>query len=414
MNPNPHFSKPIRGKDIALYIHIPFCPSKCHYCSFAVVTDHSFYDQYIEELKKELAQTLSLIHKQGRTIRTIYFGGGTPSTLKIQDIKEILRIAQAEKTVSPLTTERSASEAEVRGVTQAQTSNVLCSAQSIIEEISFEMNPEHVTKEYLTDLKALGITRVSIGIQSLEEKVLQKAGRKHSREQALQALSLLRDSGLPFNADLILGLPESTRESFMNTLKEILTFTPAHISSYFLTIEPGTEFQLLPKQTFLQEDEILETFEAMKELLLQHHFSQYEISNWARPGFESQHNLVYWRGFEYFGVGLGASSYFEKTRWNNVQNMKLYLSNEKKVSEKSRETLSTKDVVETYLMTSLRLLEGSDLTYIQEFLSEQEIIEVKNKLEKLCTQHLLSKKDNRYTIPEKDRLLHNFILGQLL
>lgn len=391
------------GKDVGLYIHIPFCPSKCHYCSFAVITDHSLYDQYLSELKKELALTVASLYKQDRIIRTIYFGGGTPSTLKIEDIKELLRIVQTEKTVAPLLTERSASVAEVREVTQ-----------SAIREISFELNPEHVTKEYITGLKELGITRVSIGIQSLDEKILQKAGRKHTRAQALQALSLLRDSGLPFNADIILGLPASSKESFLSTLKEILTFAPAHISSYFLSIEPGTEFQLLPKQAFLQEDEILETFESMKELLLQHHFSQYEISNWAQPGFESQHNLVYWRGFEYFGVGLGASSYFEKRRWNNVQNMKLYLKNNDKRNLKSIEELSAKDIADTYLMTALRLDEGIIVELLLSLLGEDEYALLLKRIKKLEDQHLLEKTPQGYRISEGQRLVHNFIIQELI
>lgn len=401
-----------RGKDIGLYIHIPFCPSKCHYCSFAVITDHSFYDQYLSELKKELEGTLQFAHEQNRTIRTIYFGGGTPSTLKKEDIKELINIISSHP-------ERSASEVEGPVFEKSTkqrfpTSAMLRSTQPVTAEISFELNPEHVTAEYLADLKELGITRVSIGIQSLDEKVLQKAGRKHTKEQALEALSLLKQSGIPFNADLILGLPESSKESFISTLKEILTFNPSHISSYFLTIESGTPFQLLPEKEFMKEEAQLEIFEDMKSILLENHFNQYEISNWAKSGFESQHNLIYWRGIEYLGVGLGAGSYFGRERWSNVQNMNLYLKNKEKRNLKSIEKLSSKDIAETYLMTSLRLQEGINRHYTQSLLTTEDFNELEVKTKELTRQNLLKSTENGYKIQESKRFLHNYIMSQLL
>lgn len=408
---------------IALYIHIPFCPTKCHYCSFAVVTDQSLYEQYLVELKKELQHTVELIHKQNRTIRTIYFGGGTPSTLKKEDVAALLDIIICHTEVechSGLDPESQSTESDqsIKMLNQvqhdrAQPSAPLRSVQAA-KEISFELNPEHVTEDYLRDLKELGITRVSIGIQSLDDTVLVKAGRKHTRQQALKALGILSTSGIPFNVDLILGLPDSTKENFLNTLTEILTFSPSHISSYFLTIESGTPFQLLPEKELMREEVQIEIFEEMKKILLEHYFSQYEISNWAKSGYESQHNLMYWRGFEYLGVGLGAGSYFADKRWNNVQNMNLYLKNEEKRNMKSIEHLSKKDTAETYLMTALRLQEGIDLSSIESLLSMEEIQVLHKKLQRALTLNFLEKTEKGYRIPEEKRLLHNYILTHLL
>ncbi|MFN7161158.1 MAG: radical SAM family heme chaperone HemW [Candidatus Gracilibacteria bacterium] len=377
-----------RKKDIGLYIHIPFCPSKCHYCSFAVITDHSFYDQYLAELKKELKKTIKFAHEQDRTIRTVYFGGGTPSTLKKEDIIDLLSIIIPPQSVSD------------------------SPSKSDVIEISFELNPEHVTKQYLSDLKEIGITRVSIGIQSLDEKVLQKAGRKHTRAQALHALSLLQNTNIPFNVDLILGLPDSTKENFIHTLEEILQFQPSHISSYFLTIESGTPFQLLPEKEFLQEEVQLEIFEQMKSILLKNGFTQYEISNWAKETTESKHNLMYWRGYEYLGVGLGAGSFFDHKRWSNIQNMNLYMKNQEKINLQSIETLSKKDTADTYLMTALRLNEGIDISYMNTLLSDEELIELRKNADDM--DDMLETTANGYKIKEGKRLLHNFIVSKLL
>lgn len=400
---------------VALYIHIPFCPSKCHYCSFAVITDHSLYQDYLTVLKEELRSTVKLIQEKGRRVHTIYFGGGTPSTLKIEDIKEILDIALIEKAITPLPTERSASKAEVRGVTHAQTSTALCSDQSIIEEISFEMNPEHVTKEYLADLKALGITRVSIGIQSLNNDVLEKAGRAHDANCARNALEILNASQIPYNVDLIMGLPGSNQKEFIAHLKEVMAFSPSHVSSYFLTIEPGTPFQRLPSTVFSNEHEQVETFEAMKKILKQDYgFSQYEISNWAKNHDQSEHNLMYWRGYEYLGVGLGAASFFENTRWSNMQNMKLYLQNTEKYNKKSREILSPLDLAQSYLMTALRLQEGIETSYVASLLDNEATTALLKNLSLLKDQGLLETTPHGFRITDSNRLLHNFIITSLL
>ena len=365
---------------LSLYIHIPFCPTRCHYCSFSVVTDQTLYERYIEELLKEVEKTCVFLEKNKRSIHTIYFGGGTPSTLKIRDVERIL----------------------VR------------TGSACINEISFELNPEHVTKEYLTELKKLGITRVSLGVQTLSEEGLKKAGRNHSKEQAIQSLELLQESSLPFNVDLILGLPNIHASQTLEDLKTILTFNPSHVSLYFLSIESGTPFQNVPQSQFPMEDETLHVYENIKETLEAEGFGHYEISNWAKPRFESQHNLLYWRGQEYIGVGLGASSFFYQQRWRNIQNMQLYLNAQDKKLPVSVEQLSQKDLAETYLMSASRLQEGVDLEKVKEFLTTKESENLEKNIQNLLAQGLVQIKHNALTIPEEHRLLQNFILSKLV
>ncbi len=365
-------------KEIALYIHIPFCSTKCKYCAFSVLTDQHQKDEYLSALEQEL--TIRLSHDT--SIKTIYFGGGTPSTLQIHEVESILHTID----------------------TQSDTAN--------LQEVSFEVNPEHVTAEYIQALLHLGVTRVSMGVQSLNEEALRIAGRSHNAQQALLAMSILHDSNISWNADLILGLPGQDPAETLDHLETIYTYRPSHISLYFLSIEAGTEFSLHKKTFFPKEKNVIESYSKLIHSFDNKGYQQYEISNWAQPNHESKHNLMYWKGAEYIGVGLGASSYVNNTVFNNYKNMNLYLKQDDKTEPSSVQKLDSVDAWYLRAMTGLRLAEGIPLEHIQNNLTPAQRESIMTSILQLREQGLVCL-DEHLTLTPKGRLYADFVTEKM-
>ena len=322
-------------KTMELYLHIPFCARKCAYCDFlsfscGTETQKRYVDQLIEEINNAGAGF------RDTTVTSVFVGGGTPSILKSE---EMVRIFDALR--SSFNIEETA-------------------------EISMEANPGTVTKEKLLDYRKAGINRLSFGLQSADNTELNHLGRIHTYEQFLESYHLARECGFKnINVDLMSALPGQTMESWLDTLKKVAALEPEHISAYSLIIEEGTPFyemygdekgeELLP-----DEDSEREMYHQTKKVLKELGYERYEISNYAKPGKECQHNIGYWTGVPYLGLGLGASSYIDGCRFNNTDDLEEYLNGGagKRCDEI---VLDAEDMQEEFFFVGLRMVRGVSL-----------------------------------------------------
>ncbi len=319
-----------------IYIHIPFCKSKCSYCDFYSVANKLRIPDFINALLLEIDRKSYLL--KDRTIKTIYFGGGTPSIVPAKQIEQILSKLYSNFQI---------------GTTP---------------EISFEANPDDLSKEYLNQLHSLGINRLSVGIQSLDNDILRFLRRKHTAQTALNCIDNAAKVGFQnISIDLIYGIPDLTNQIWNNNLIKALSLPVQHLSAYHLGIEKGTLLykQLQKKQfsitneeySFKQYSELIEVSNKMK-------MYQYEVSNFAKQGFQSKHNSAYWKHIDYLGFGPSAHSFYNNTRANNSSSLLEYLDakNENTYSE----TLNKTDLHNEVIMISLRTTKGIDLRLFKE------------------------------------------------
>lgn len=318
-----------------LYLHIPFCKQACSYCDFYFVTRQQEKQQFVDQLIKEIRSKKDTRFVQ-ENIQTVYLGGGTPSLLSPKQVENIL-----------------------------QTIDEVFSLD--VKEVTLEMNPDDVSASYLRDLHSIGVTRASMGVQAFDEELLRFMNRAHSREEALACMEALSTSGLDsFTVDLIYGNPNQTMDKLEKDLDILLSFNPPHVSAYSLTIEPRTR---LGKQFELgrlvppEDDVVAQHFDMVESRLQKAGVLQYEVSNFAKPGFEAAHNSAYWAHENYLGLGPGAHSFWwdEKNssaqRWNNKPDLKEYL-NEGWSQEHELERLDLKSLAEERIMLSLRTTAG--------------------------------------------------------
>jgi len=288
-----------RPELLQLYIHVPFCEKKCHYCDFAswespAVTQRKWFETALAEIEHSGKQW-----QGSREVRTVFFGGGTPSVVPVSYLDQILRKLKEFFDLSG------------------------------VEEMTLEANPSSLTHDKLKAWRTLGFHRVSLGVQSFDTDELKLLGRVHSPEGAQAALELLTsESGLRFSGDLIFGIPGQTVDRFLTNLETLLQYRPNHVSFYGLTIEEGTEFDRLHKQGRLILPEG-ENYQAMYRegvaLLSRHGLFRYEVSNFARPGQECLHNQGYWDDIPYLAFGPGAHGYDGVRRWMNPHDLEDYL-----------------------------------------------------------------------------------------
>lgn len=325
-----------------LYLHIPFCKQACSYCDFYFVTRQAQKQQFVDSLIKEINSKKETRYTADK-VKTVYFGGGTPSLLSSKQIEQILE-----------------SISEVFKLN--------------LEEVTLEMNPDDVSEEYLSDLKLAGITRASMGVQTFDQQLLDFMNRAHSREEALHCLEALSSSGFnSYTVDLIYGNPNQTLEMLEKDINELLGFNPPHVSAYSLTIEPKTR---LGKQLQLgrlippEDDQVASHFDLVEGKLAEAGIQQYEVSNFAKPGFEAKHNAAYWSHENYLGLGPGAHSFWwnngdeSAERWNNEPDLKSYLA-EGWRSRSEVEQLNKKALSEERLMLGLRTVQGLDLSNLE-------------------------------------------------
>ena len=326
-----------------IYIHVPFCHRKCTYCAFySVRSSENGVRSYVDAVLVEMEERKG---EQAHPIKTVYFGGGTPSILPINQLSRIVDSLRRSFDLSQL------------------------------EEMTLEANPEDLAPEYLVILKTLGFNRLSIGIQSLDDKVLRMLNRRHTAQQALEAVETARLAGFGnISVDFIYGLPEYPE------LPEVPDGV-THVSAYALTVEPGTALAVQVEQgrvVLPSEEEVVRQYYALHHALEAAGFRQYEVSNYARPGFESKHNSRYWDRTPYLGLGPGAHSFDGVRRRWNVCNVEKYISGLSGTSGGSgtsgisgEEILTPADAYNELLMTSLRTVRGLPLAAVPEAYKER-------------------------------------------
>lgn len=374
-----------------VYVHFPFCSKICPYCDFYVLRESAakwaaFLPYYEKELKLLAATKPELFNQK---LETLYFGGGTPSLLEAEQMSRILALLKS------------------------------CFGLLPDAEISLEANPNDLLGEKPKDFCRLGINRLSIGVQSLNDTELKTLGREHSAEQAEGAVQNVKKSGFEnFNIDLIFGVPGQTPASWKETLEKAVSWRPSHISIYSLTIEERTSFYKLQQAGKLRlppEEVCQEMYLAGAEFLEKNGYQQYEISNFARPGRESRHNRNYWQRKCYLGVGPSAHSFFDGQRWANVRSLPIYQrkldANELPVD--FEESIDRDKALEEALLLGLRQKEG---IYLEDFKKEFgfDLEEEKRELlDKLTSQSLASKENGNLRLTTLGFYVSDRIISEL-
>lgn len=328
-------------KDLSLYIHIPFCKTICLYCNFLTFAHkNKFIPQYIEALKNEI-KSKSVIYKNHQ-IETIYFGGGTPSLIEGEYIREILDTIKENFNVSN------------------------------DREISIECNPESIDDKKLQTYADSGITRISLGIQNFDKKILLRIARPHDDKTIFKALKSIQGSAIKnYGTDFIMGLPHQTLEHFQNQLETILEQDIPHLSFYFLSYD--TKKIDLFKADCPNDDVQIAMYEHLTKKLHDSGYIHYEVSNYAKPGYECRHNIRYWDQKEYLGLGLGGHSYIDRKCVENTRNFDEYLLNPSAINE---EVVIDDELYELeYIMLQLRTHKGIDTNeYEEKFQNSSELI----------------------------------------
>ena len=321
-----------------IYIHVPFCESRCAYCDFYSTTLMRHRSAYVDMVCRELQ--LRLPELQGAPIETIYLGGGTPSTLTIEELSSILTSIQ----------------------------NVQFSIlNSQFTEATLEANPDDLTEEYVQGLRTLPFNRVSIGIQSFHDRTLRLVGRRHTAQEAIEAVHRCQRMGLTnISIDLMYGLPGETLDDWAYSLDQAIALGVPHISAYHLTYEEGTRLWRMKEQGIvspIDEEQSIRAFELLREKLLAAGYEHYEISNFALPGYHSRHNSSYWQGIPYIGIGPGAHSYDGTDRRWNLSSLTDYIATpEGEDVPHEVEHLTTEERYDERIITELRTARGIDLT----------------------------------------------------
>ncbi|MCD8204156.1 MAG: radical SAM family heme chaperone HemW [Coprobacillus sp.] len=307
----------------ALYIHIPFCSSFCYYCDFPkTIYDYTEADAYLRALNQEFSYR---INEPLNDIYTVYIGGGTPTSLTPVQLRRLFEIVKA----------------------FINTDNV--------QEYTVEANPESLTDEKIKLFKEYGVNRVSLGVESTDNHVLKDIGRKHTYEDVIRAVSLLKKNKFTnYNLDLILDLPKVNEVMIRKDIENILSLGATHISIYSLEVYPNTVFGKQGVEP-VDSDTSYAHYKLVNDLLKKAGYIHYEVSNWSQPGYESLHNLTYWRNEKYYGLGMGAAGYIRGFRYKNNENINDYLNCH---FQKEKERVNKKSKATYEVMMRLRTIEG--------------------------------------------------------
>lgn len=386
----------MKKKPIELYIHIPFCVKKCDYCDFlSFAADEQTQKSYVAALQKELA--FYGAKYKDRRITTIFIGGGTPSWLKEDYMQAIM-----ETVYHYFSVEQDA-------------------------EITIECNPGTITEHKFEVYRRIGINRLSIGLQSVHNEELKILGRIHTFEQFLKTYDMARKHGFSnINIDLMSSLPGQTPEIFCDSLYQVLKLKPEHISAYSLIIEKGTPFYELYRfdavrqeagmqtESLPTEEEEYQTTKMTQHILKEAGYHWYEISNFAKPGYECRHNIGYWKRVDYLGVGLGASSLIDNVRYSNTRDLYTYLSVPADSLHETAAQITRNEQMEEFMFLGLRMRDGF---YRDEFTQAFGIpIEAVygDALNHLQQEELLLKREGRIYLTDKGMDLNNYVVAQFM
>ena len=376
------------NEEIGIYIHIPFCKRKCYYCDFVSFEDNCTQEKYIQALIKEIKNWKS--QNKDKIIKTLYIGGGTPSFINSKSILEII--------------------------------NSLDIGNEYIER-TIEINPGTINKEKLVDYKKAGINRISIGLQSTNDNLLKEIGRIHNLKQFIEAYNLVKEVGFDnINIDLMLGLPNQTLEDIEESLNKILALDVNHISVYSLILEEGTVlFEKIEKNELQLPSEELERkmYWYVKKKLEEKGYIHYEISNFAKKGYESKHNTDCWKQKQYRGFGLAAHSYIDGVRFSNTEDLNKYIENidnecydgniiiqEEKQSEEEKQ--------KEYMLLGLRKIDGININVFENIFKINPIEKFKNEIEKLEKDGLVLINEKEIKLTEKGIDMANLVWEEFI
>lgn len=372
---------------MSLYLHFPFCKQKCDYCDFNSYSNlESLIFPYAEAIKAEIKTYLP----QSNSIHSVFFGGGTPSYIPARILADLLLFIKENFRLAP------------------------------DAEITLETNPGTISGSELAYLKTVGFNRLSIGLQAAQNHLLNGIGRIHSREQFLSVYKAARDAGFSnIGIDIMFGLPGQLLQDWDETLGQVTALEPEHISAYGLQLEAGTKLaaDIAKGLTQLPSEElVVEMMHRVMDYLPKKGYRHYEISNYARPGFESLHNLRYWRGGDYLGFGAGAYSTVNNQRWSNIKEPWTYV---RRLAEGApviagREELDAQTRAIEALMLGLRLRDGVDLRKYQNEYGINLFETAGSELKSLSAQKLITVNDSRLALTDAGIILSNVVIGKLM
>ena len=370
-----------------IYLHIPFCKQKCSYCNFHFSTSFSLKDEMLSAIKKEI----QLRHNEleNKTLKSLYFGGGTPSVLSVDEIKSLIDEIQKYFSFD---------------------NNI---------EITLESNPDDLNKNFLEELSKTEVNRLSIGTQSFYDEDLKLMNRAHNASEAESSIKRAQDFGLVnISVDLIYGSPTSNFEIWKDNLSKTIELQVPHVSSYALTVEPKTALEKWIENGKIrspEETEQNQEFYYMKDFLKDNGFDHYEISNFGKPGFHSKHNSAYWKSEPYLGIGPSAHSYnghLERS-WN-IANNPIYIKNlNQNILPIEKEILTEKDRFNEMIMIGLRTIWGVDLNRINQNFSSEVIDYLNQEIKSKIESGILEIENNYLKIPEKHWFLADGIASDL-
>lgn len=363
-----------------LYVHVPFCVRKCGYCDFYSEAGRlPLLDDYLEALMVEAGQY------RGSGFDTLYIGGGTPSILGAVALEQMMSGLRGSLDLAGL------------------------------REATIEVNPDTAGGEFFRAAAGCGINRLSIGVQSLNDEELMKSGRLHDAGQALKAIVTAQGCGFEdISADIIVGLPGQTLQNLEKTLNSLLHSAVTHISAYCLALEPGTEFAAHPPPDLPDEDDQAGLFDFAARYLKGNGFVHYEISNFALPGRECRHNLNYWRGGDYLGLGPGAASHLNGRRFKNTANLDKYIEDPLAVPGEAEE-LDAESKSAEEAMLRLRLLEeGLDITGLAARYGESNTASLQKRLNKLAGDKMLDRVGTCYRLPPASVMTSNRVFVKII
>lgn len=374
-------------KKLGIYIHIPFCKKKCNYCDFySIKCDDEIESRYIKSLIKEIKSYSNMKY----IVDTIYIGGGTPTVIKPENIEQIIY--------------------EIKNTFEVDENS----------EISSEANPNTLTAENLAIYKKSGINRLSIGIQSLNDEILKKIGRLHNSNEAIMAIKRAKELGYEnINVDVMFNIPGQTILDIEDTITKIIKEDVQHISFYSLKLEKGTPMFLMEKEHKIimpEENTEREMYYTGRNIMENNQIYQYEISNFAKKGFECKHNLKYWNQEEYIGLGPSAHSFLNKERYSNPSDLNLYCSGAEQniFNRTTQEVLDYNAYEFEYIMLKLRLTHGLDILKFNQKFNINFNVKYSTQIKYLVENKLLIYNEDNIRLTQLGMDISNFVFGKFM
>lgn len=375
--------------NVGIYIHIPFCKSRCIYCGFYSTTNKELKERYVDALIREIHMRKDDFARLGTSLSpsstsTVYFGGGTPSSLSVCDIERIVGALESTFNGTP-------------------------------SEVTLEMNPDDVTKDCIKAVRQMGINRISMGIQTFDDSRLQFIRRRHNASQAEKAVMTIREEGIHnVSIDLMFGFPNQTMDEWVTDIDKAIALHPTHISAYSLMYEEDTPlFRMLQKGEINQIDDetSLAMYTELINRLTANGYEHYEISNFAMPGYRSVHNSSYWHDTPYLGFGAAAHSYNKDTRSWNIPDLKKYIESiESGVLPSESEVIDADTHYNDLITTALRTREGLNLDDLPQKYREYALVNARKSI----SEHLLEATDSRIRLTREGLFVSDMVMSELI